>query len=404
MRILHVIGGSEFGGGSKVILDLVAMGNCFGWKSSVLTTNKEFHKHLRAAGADTIALDLIKRPIRPIRDALDSLALRQFLKENRYDIVHTHTTKGGLIGRWAATAANTPAVIHTVHGFAFHEASPWLKVIFYALIEKIAASWCDQIVTVSEYHRDWAVRLRLHTRRPIRAIPNGVSSPCISSDRKLQRSKMRESLGIPSDTFLFFNHGRIVHEKGIEDLLQAVASIVRIPNNRKFVLAIAGKGELLDYFRARASDLGLGGTVKFLGFRGDIPALLSASDAVVLPSVREGLSIALLEALEAGKPVIATSIGSNVEVISKLRCGLLVRCNDPDGLRIEMQRVLDDDELRRRLGELARRTYLQFYTVERMMEEYADLYLQLTKGKCGEAARVCPPRTAAPENRAPIGS
>ena len=155
-NIIHIVGDSQFGGGAVLILHLAKKAVLNGCNVSVLSTNCQFQKAIQAEGLNVIDLACIKREINPVLDFLGMIRLFLFLKRNRFDIVHTHTSKAGLIGRISAFLAGVPVVVHTVHGFAFHEQSSKKAVKFYTFIERLAAKFCHKIVTVSYYHRDWA--------------------------------------------------------------------------------------------------------------------------------------------------------------------------------------------------------------------------------------------------------
>src|SRR5262245_3326670 len=152
-RILHIVGDSRFGGAAYIIAGLAKMAQAEGWAVDALATDPVFQKFARQHGMGIVDIDVIRRPIRPLWDLAGLVRLARFLRRNRYRIVHTHTSKGGFIGRLAARLAGVPVIVHTVHGYAFHEASPALALMFYAAMEKIAARWCDRMISVSEFHR-----------------------------------------------------------------------------------------------------------------------------------------------------------------------------------------------------------------------------------------------------------
>lgn len=375
-RVLHIIGDSKFGGGSVIVLRLAEAAMEAGLKVDVLTTDSTFQKVLREHGIGMVPLDCIWREIRPIRDLYGLWRLYHFLRCSEYEIVHTHTSKAGFVGRAAAWWARVPVVIHTVHGFAFHEESSPCAVKVYSTLEHLAARWCLRIISVSEYHRNWALKLGIGDAQKVIAIPNGISPERVKPTRS--RNIVRAELGINEDEVVLISVGRLAPQKGLEYLLQAVP-LMCAQGYSHFRVVLVGDGPMRADLEALARKLGIKNHIMFLEFRRDIGDLLGASDIVVMPSLWEGLSIALLEAMAAGKPIVTTTIGSNLEVTDHGRVALLVPPKDPEAIAQAVVQLMRDPDKALSLARAARERFLSHYTEERMLAEYINLYLSLIK-------------------------
>jgi glycosyltransferase involved in cell wall biosynthesis len=377
LKLLHVIGDSCFGGAGRIILRLGQVAKAEGWQVDVLTTDPVFQRAVRQNCLGLVNMDVVRREIHPLWDLAGLVRLSNFLRREHYGIVHTHTSKGGFVGRLAAWLAGVPVIVHTAHGFAFHERSPHSARLFYSTLERIASRWCDRIVSVSEFHRHWALELGICGSSKILAIPNGTAA---LTNPELPRSELRRQLGVRNTDLLILSMARLAPDKGLEYLIEAAGILLR--TERRFQIVIAGDGPVRARLEELTRHLGVADWVTFLGFREDVSDLLAASDLVVLPSLREGLSIALLEAMAAGKPIIATNIGSHRELASQAEIARLVSPADAPALSEAILQVSADSNLMSRFGTNARSLFEARYTEERMLSAYKQLYFGLLREKC----------------------
>lgn len=390
-RVLHVVGDSGYGGGARVILTLAAAARAAGAEVDVLTTDPAFAAATAERGLGVVDLDVIRRPVRPWWDLAGARRLARHLADDRYDLVHTHTSKAGISGRWAAHRAGVPAIVHTVHGFSFHEATRPAVIRLVAVIERRAARWCDANVTVSEFHRDWAVALGIDRPPHLLAIPNGVDDDRVAST--VDPATTRAALGLGPGDVSLVSPGRVVAGKGLEELLDATAALRAA--GRPVRTVIVGEGDLRPALEGRAAAPDLAGAVTFTGFREDVADLVAAADVVVLPSHREGMSIAVLEGMAAGRPLVVSSISSNREVVADGACAALVAPGDVAGLVAAVGSVLDDPGAAQAMATRARERFEVEYTATAMAGRYLDLYSRLTGPADGGTTVTLRPRHAA---------
>ncbi len=394
IKALHIIGDSQYGGVIRIITGLARVAKAAGCEIDVLTTNPAVQEALRRESIGIVDLDVIRRQIRPIWDVAGLYRLYRFLRRERYTIVHTHTSKGGFVGRLAAWLAGVPIVLHTMHGFAIHEQSSAPVRMIYAALERLAARWCHRIITVSEFHRRWALELGICPPQQIQAIPNGITPDRLPES--FDRARLRRELGVGEGERMILSTTRLAMDKGIQYLVEAAALLPR--TGVRYRVTVAGDGPARPYLERLARSRGVSDIVSFLGFRNDIAGLLAAADVLVLPSLREGLSISLLEAMAAGRPIVATSIGSQRELASQANMALLVPPAEPAALAEAIERLAADPALAAHLAEQARSLFESRYTEDRMWRAYRDLYLDLLERTFPHSARPAPDGAAVVRN------
>jgi glycosyltransferase involved in cell wall biosynthesis len=370
-RLLH-IKGAGFGGDSVLILELGRAAKEQGFQVDVLASDPRFQEMILEAGLGLVDLDVIRREIRPVRDTRALAALMRLFSRSSYSIVHTHTSKPGILGRLAARRSGVPAIIHTPHLFPFHEESGRLSAAAYVRCERLAARWCDRIVAVSEFHREWALQLGIGRPGQVISIPNGV--PAERTVPTSSSADVRRALGI-GDAFMVFASGRLAPQKGIEYLVRAAPRVREaIPGAR---IVVAGDGPLEDRLAQLSGELGVEDTMQFIGFRADIAELLGAADLVVLPSLWEGLSISLLEAMAAAKPIVTTTLGSNREVTNDGAAARLVPPKDVDALAAAIVALAEAPDERDELARRGQAIQRERYTMEPMLDAYLAEYDRL---------------------------
>ena len=288
--------------------------------------------------------------------------LREWLREERVDVVHTHS------GAWhkgarAARMAGVPAVLHTVHGMVPHM-EPW----FGAALRRLAGAWTDHVVVVSSPLTEFLTDVCGLVRSRVSHIANGIDTDRFTPTA-VDPAPIWPDLG---GGVSVGSVARLALEKNQALLLDAFARIAKdVPDVH---VVLIGEGPERDALERRAAALGLGHRVHMPGFSSETDRLYPQFDVFTLTSNAEGTSISLLEAMACGRPIVATAVGGNPEILEHGRCGVLVPARDPAALAEALLRVLRSPELRRRLGERGRERAVEAYSRDAMAVAYEERY------------------------------
>jgi len=384
VKIFQVLSGvATWGGGGTVVLALTRELVRLGCEVTVLCLSDFASEQFARAGARVVTSRYWRREINPPFDLLAFYELFRLCRRERFDIVHTHTSKGGFLGRIAARLAGVPTVIHTVHGFAFHEFTPGPVAAFYTLLERLASHFCDLVICVNDEDRRTAIRRRIVGPDKIVTIHNGIDVGRFVGARG---DSVRRELALGDDALLIGTVGRLAPQKGFAHLLRAIPLVLRQHPEARF--AFVGDGPLEAELKELAAELSVSENCHFLGFRRDIPEVLAACDVFVLPSLWEGLSITLLEAMAAGKPIVATGIKGNREVITDGVNGLLVRPKDSADLARAIIELIEDRERARLLGEKAHQTVRRRFDERAMLEKTLQAYAAAMAGSASPELKL----------------
>ncbi len=346
---------------------------------------------LNAAGIRTVPIRMLRRPA-PLADLAALRALSRLMRTERFDIVHTHASKAGFLGRLAARRAGVPAIVHTPHTFPFERRDTRLAPL-YRLLERIASGWAHRIVLVSASQRAIAEQAGLGARTQLAVVPNGIRLP--AADPAETRRRHRSELGLGSSDLAVGFVGRISPQKDVQAFLAAAGALSREFQGMR--LFLAGGADDLRYLRAlrpaispEAWGVATGAIaakarvcwsrelpVEVLGYRPDAPELVAAFDVVLLPSRYEGLPYSLLEAMAQQVAVVASDVTGNHDVLEHGRTGFLVPVGDVSALVACARRALADPLLRQSLGRAARERVASEFTEEEFLRRMTGLYEQL---------------------------
>ncbi len=376
LAILHLITRLERGGSSDCTL-LQAIGAARRGHRVTLLSGETLSpspliERARAQSGITFRTipDLIRRPS-PLRDLAALIAIARILRESRFDILHTHTSKAGVLGRLAARLTpSRPAVLHQPHGHLFYGYYGVVGTALVTLAERILAPLTDRTITLSRRGTEEHLRRGIGRPGDYASIPSGVDlGPFRRAARR--REPERARLGCRPSDVLVGTLCRLEPIKGVEDLLAAFA--LAAPDRPSLRLHLAGDGPLAGALEGRVRALGLAGRVTIA--RSWVPpeTILPALDLFVLASHNEGMGRVLIEAMACGRPIVATSVGGVPEVLEEGRCGLLVPPSDARAIADAILRISGDTRLSSTLSERGRRRALSF-GAGRMNRELLRLY------------------------------
>ena len=322
------------------------------------------------------------RPISPYRDISAGVQLFGLLKRLAPDILHTHSSKTGILGRIAGRLGGVPVVIHTVHGYAFPYASSWLVRSIYFLMEYLSGKLGDALVVLNESDRQMAMN-KLHIpEEKVHLIPNGVDVNCFTRSTGGQRTEIRrENFNVSDDDVLCVGMvGRLWRQKNPACLLRAALRVLKQTDKRVQFFFI-GDGELRPELEQVISDHGLQSQIQVLGWRQDVAVLLSGLDIFVLPSRWEGMPLAILEAMASSLPVIASDISGNRDLVSPGVDGILFDSDNDEQLADGIMSLVNAAGMRDEMGVNARSKVLEHHQIHDRVERMAELYQSLLAGK-----------------------
>ena len=318
---------------------------------------------LESEGIATKQFSLI-RHYNPVTAVPAVLSLARYFRQKNFDIVHTHTTEAGIIGRYAATLADVPTVVHTVHGVPFADDRSDILNRFVLACERQAARYTDRIIANADIITDDYLARGIGHREQYTTVYSGIDLN--------QFADAEPADDLPGERPRVVMIGRLADGKGHGVLLDTVETLGEFEGS----VCIVGDGPLYDSIGTEIKDRGLSDQVFLTGFRDDVPRVLAASDVLVLPSFREGTPRVITEAMASGLPVIATDIAGIPEQVADGESGYLIPTGDPTALSDRLETLLADPELRERMGVRGLERADRF-SVTTMIEELDGVYQEL---------------------------
>lgn len=331
-----------------------------------------------AQGLPVKELPHLVRNINPITDWKGYQEVKAAIREFQPDVVHTHSAKGGMLGRRGATALNVPAVIHTVHGAPFHPYQSAMARKFFIHCEQYAARQCHKLVSVADAMTDLLVEAKVAPREKFVTVYSGMEVEPFLESGSL-RDATRAELGIGAEDVVIGKIARLFHLKGHEYVIEAAKEVVAKCPQAKFLFV--GDGILREKYESDIRAAGLQDHFILVGLvpPKEIPKYISAMDVLVHTSLREGLARALPQALLSGKPAVSFDIDGAREVVSTMETGFLVPPGDVSQLTSALVQLCQDRGLREKLGEEGRARCRQVFPHQVMTRILREIYQEVLR-------------------------
>lgn len=328
---------------------------------------------------EVVTIDEMVREISPLKDFTAYCKLKKYFREQKFDVVHTHSSKAGIIGRLAAKAAKVPCIVHTVHGQAFHEyEKPW-KNFIYKFSEYIAAKPSDRIYAVAQAMIDQCIKARIAPAEKYQVVYSGMDIEAFLNVRR--SADLRRSLGIPADAKVIVTLARLFELKGYDDVLKGFPEVMKkIPDVH---LLIIGDGILRESLEQEALDKGFADHVHFAGLVSPdkVPEYLIQGDILWHLSLREGLPRSVVQALACGLPACGYQLDGTPEVIHHNVTGCCVQARDVASIVNGTIEFLLDKELAQKAGAAGRALVRERFDKERMAKILLEDYLSVLQRK-----------------------
>ena len=364
MRVLHLITKGDVGGAQTHVVQLAGAQQRRGMEVTVIAgTDGWALEHLRDQGVTTIVEASLRHRPGPVADVRSLRRIRSLVRAIQPDVVHCHSSKAGLLGRLAARLERVPAV-YTAHGWPFQPAAPFGRRVASRWGERLGARLGGEIICLTQEEIDLAVRAHLCPVGRLHLIPLGLPD-----------DQHRTPVASAGGWVRVVMVARFAPPKDQAGLVDALAPLADLP----WRLVLVGDGPLLEQVRSQAERAGVGDRVEFVGAQHDVPAWLARAEVAVLWSRYEGMPLAVLEALRAGLPIVASDLPGVRAILGDSGAGLMA--TSVDGLSAALRLLLASPELRDTMGRAGRRRFTEAFGLDAMVDAVDDLYRSIRGGR-----------------------
>jgi len=376
-RVLRVFSRLNIGGPSLHVIHLSSGLVDYGFETRLLVGKTDEHEGdfldlAQARGVDLTVLPELGRAVRPLNDLRALFRLYRLMRSEQPAIVHTHTAKAGALGRIAALMARVPVVVHTYHGHVLSGYFHPLASLFLRGIERALGYTTDALLTVSESVKEDLVRLGVAPPDRVRVVPLGLDLQALADP--LPRGTLKKEANWAAGSRVIGIVGRLVPIKDLDTFIDAASILASTMDDVRF--AVVGDGEERARLERRAASM-LGDRIHFFGWRKDTHAVFGDLDLVVNTSLNEGTPVALIEALAAGRPVVASAVGGTPDLLDGGRFGSLVPARSAKETARAIQAALESPQTSRRMAAEGQAAVLTRYSVSRLLGDVAALYREL---------------------------
>jgi glycosyltransferase involved in cell wall biosynthesis len=375
LKVVFITGALSFGGLERVVINLCRNLDSRRFKAVVicLKNRGELANELEEAGIEVICLDANRHRLFKY---FNWVRLAKIIHTQRPAVIHTHNTAAFIDAAMAYSIAPGCGFIHTDHNRNFPDS------LRYMFAERLASYLSYRIIAVSEENKENLIRYEKISRRKIEIINNGIDQEKFNLTIDVDAAK--NNLGVADFDFLIGTVAVLRQEKGLNFFIKAIPMVLEKHPNTGFV--IIGDGPLRDELEKIADNVGVRNNLVFLGSRTDVPELLQLFDIFVLPSLWEGLPMSLLEAMAAGKCILASNVGGIPSAIRNGIDGLLIPAQSENKIADNLIKLRENTALRNQYAQSARLRFKENYTVEGMVEKYQKLYLEAFERKFSQKA------------------
>lgn len=388
IKVLHIITKFAVGGAQENTIFTCSMLNKNLFDSSILcgTEKDEEGNLINAAEYKKIPLFFIPELVRrtnPVKDIIALIKIKKLIQMGKFDIVHTHSSKAGILGRIAARIAKTPVIIHTAHGWNFHDFMNAPQKKFIVLCERIAGKFTDKIILVTKEDIKKGLKEGIENRDKYIVIRSGIDLEQFNPRNR--NVELKRELGIKKEEKVIGTVARLSPQKNIKDFVKIAHKVSGTLKNTKFL--VVGDGKERKLIEATIKEMHLEEKVYITGLRNDIPEIFSIFDVFVLTSLWEGLPRAVVEALACGVPVVANAVDGVKEIIRDGDNGYLVRPKDVDSAAKKVIQILSYRDTAERIRSKTRKG-LEEFSIKKMIFSIAKLYTELVWTKSFTGKRI----------------